>query len=429
MSLIKRFLGQADQKQVWAWAFYDFANSSYSLLIFTFVFPLYFKEVIVGGELGDFYWGVVVSISVLFGGLLAPVVGAVADRDRRKKIKFVRFALIAIGGTAALYFTGSDTLFLTALIFVITNLCFEVAQTLYDSFLGHLSTPQTSGRISGFAWGLGYIGGVVSLLAFRPLYEPGFEGPLLTTYKLTFPLTALFFLVFALPAFLLLKDSREVLEPAEPLTRKIRRGIGTILETIKNVRNYKNIGWFLLGFYLLNDALVTVFAFLPIFARSTIGFSFREITILLLIVQILAFPAAAIFGWLSDKTGPKKILLVCLAVWMLIILMLAAPTSKQVFYVVAFLGALVVGSSQAVARSWLSQLVPEEKRFEFFGFNGFASKIAATIGPLIFGLVSSATGNQRLAVLTLLPFFAASFIIFSKVKDVKIQELPNSGGV
>ena len=423
MRILDRFFKNANKKEAISWAFYDFANSSYALLILSFVFPIYFKEVVVGVEKGDFYWGVLVRVSILIGGLLAPIIGAIADYDARKKIKFIIFALVSMIGTAFLFFTGSDKLLLTSLIFLISNVAFELAQTLYDSFLARVSTKETVGRISGLAWGLGYIGGVVAMLALKPLYENGYAGDFEFGYKLVFPLTALFFFLFSIPSFIFIKEKSEG-KKSEPLSFLIKHGIKSVIGTIKNLKQHKNIAWFLVGFYFVNDALVTIFAFTPIYARTTFGMEFKEILTLLLIVQIVAFPAATIFGLLSDKKGSKKILLFTIAMWALIVALLSIATSKTMFYVVALMTALVIGSSQAIARSWLSKLVPDEKRFEFFGFNGFASKIAATTGPVLFGAVSVATGNQRLAMAALIPFFVIAFIIFWRIKEEKVESLP-----
>ena len=418
MKLLNKFFKEANKKEAISWAFYDFANSSYALLILSFIFPIYFKEVVVGIEKGDFYWGLLVSISILIGGLLAPIIGAIADYDSRKKIKFIIFALISMIGTAFLFFTGSNKLLLTSLIFLISNIAFELAQTLYDSFLARVSTKETVGRISGMAWGLGYIGGVVAMLVFKPLYENGYAGDFEFGYKLVFPLTALFFLLFAIPSFIFIKEKAES-RNKESLSTLIKHGVKSVLGTIKNLKQHKNIAWFLLGFYFVNDALVTFFAFTPIYARTTFGMEFKEIFILLLIVQIVAFPAATILGLLSDRKGSKKILLFTIAIWAIIIALLSVATTKTMFYILALLTALVIGSSQAIARSWLSKLVPDEKRFEFFGFNSFASKIAATTGPVLFGVISVATGNQRFAMAALIPFFIIAFIIFARIKEEK----------
>jgi len=394
MGLLQKYFKNTDVKQVLSWSFYDFANSSYALIIVSFVFPIYYRQVVAGEKMGDFYYGLVISISILLGALASPLIGAMADEDKRKRKKFVWLVSISVVGTAALFFSGSHTLLLTSIIFVITNLTYEIAQTIYDSYLTHISTRETFGRISGFAWGLGYIGGVAALILFKPFYGPGFEGRELL-YKLSFPLTALFFLLFSLPAFYYLKD--QATNVSSPIWKTTKLGFSRVFNTITNIKKHKNIAWFLLAFYLFNDAIVTLFTFLPIFAKITLKMSMGRIAIILLVVQLLAFPFSAFFGWLSDKKGAKPILLFTI--------------------IAAFIGAMVMGGSQAIARSWLAKIVPEDKRTEFFGFNGFASKLAATTGPIIFGAMSSFTGNQRYGMLAMLPFFFFSFLIFINIKE------------
>lgn len=420
MKLLEKFFGDAPKAKAIGWSFFDFANSSYSLLISTFVFAIYFKEVIAGAELGDFYWGLTVSISILLGGLLAPLVGAVADHTQRRKNKFVTVTILAIIGTAALYFTGRGELLLASIIFIITNIFFELAQTLYDSFLPRVSTPATAGRISGLAWGFGYLGGISAMLLLRPFYGMGYTGALEPWYKLTFPLTALFFLVFSLPVFLTLKEAPSFF-PRQSIFQLTKIGFRRIAGTIRNIREHKTIAWFLLAFYLMNDGLVTLFAFTPIYGRTTFNLTFEEITPLILFIQLIGFPAATFFGWLSDRRGSRKILLATIAIWTIILILMATVRTKTLFYFIALLAGLVIGSSQAIARSWLSRLVPQGHQAEFFGFNGFASKVAATTGPALFGTVSALTGSQRLAMAALLPFFVLAFIIFARIKKESLE--------
>ncbi len=317
-------------------------------------------------------------------------------------------------GTAGLYFTGPNMLLFALVLFIVTNLCFEIAVTLYDSFLLHVSTEETSGRISGLGWGLGYLGGIIAMLLLKPLYEAGYSN--LALYKLTFPLTALFFFIFALPSFIFLKEHKQVVKQ-KSLMSLIKIGITNTINTLKDIKKHKQVAWFLVGFYILNDALVTIFAFVPIYAKITLEMTFSEISILLLVVQLIGFPAAIFFGWLSDKKGSKRILLTTIVLWALIVLGISFAESKSFFYFMAVLTGLVIGSSQAIARSWFSKIIPKEKMCQFFGFNGFASKVAATTGPLIFGIISSTTGNQRLAMASLVIYFVVAFVIFARIKE------------
>ncbi len=414
MGIILKFFKDTNKKEVISWAFYDFANSAYALLIISFVFPLFFREVISVGANADFWWGLAISISILIGGLASPIIGAIADHDTRRKRKFIIFALLSMIGTAGLYFTGPNMLLFALMLFIITNICFEIAVTLYDSFLFQVSTEETSGRISGLGWGLGYLGGIIAMLALKPLYDAGYSN--LALYKLTFPLTALFFLVFALPSFIFIKEHKKVIKQ-KSLISLVKIGITNTVNTLKDIKKHKQIAWFLMGTYILNDALVTIFAFVPIYAKITLEMTFSEISILLLIVQLIGFPAAIFFGWLSDKKGSKRILLTTIVLWALIVLGISFAQSKPFFYFMAVLTGLVIGSSQAIARSWFSKIIPKEKMCEFFGFKGFASKVAATTGPLIFGIISSVTGNQRIAMASLVIYFVVAFLIFVRIKE------------
>jgi UMF1 family MFS transporter len=414
--MLEKFFKKLDKKQVISWALYDFANSAYFLIIVTFIFPIYFKEVIAQGTYSDFWWGFSVSISILLGGLATPVIGAISDYDLKKKKKFMFFSILAILGTALLYFTGPNLLFFSIIIFIATNLCVEISQTLYDSFLPHVSDEKTTGRISGLGYAMGYLGGIVALLILKPLYSGGYSGELESLYKLTFPLTSLFFLLFALPSFIFIKEKKKT-KIKNTLIEKIRLGFKKTFKTLKEVRKHKRIAWFLLAFYILNDALVTLFAFVSIYATTTLSMSLSEIAVIFLIIQGIGVPATIFFGWLSDKKGPKKILLLTILIWILIIINTALATTKVIFYVIAVLTGMVVGSNQAIARSWFTKIIPKNRTGEFFGFNGFANKVAAITGPLVFGIISSLTGNQRIAMAALLPYFIISFIIFYNIKE------------
>jgi UMF1 family MFS transporter len=226
----------------------------------------------------------------------------------------------------------------------------------------------------------------------------------------------LFLLVFSFPAFVFIRE-KKVIVKARSLLHDIATGFRRVFQTLKSIRQYKDIAWFLVAFYFLNDALVTLFAFIPIYAKTTVSLSVSEIMVALLLVQLIGFMATIILGWVSDRYGSRRILLATVFLWCIAVILLAVTTTKLLFYIAVIIGGCIMGSSQAVARSWFSRMVPAKKRSEFFGFNGFASKVAATTGPVMFGAVSVITSNQRIALLCLLPFFIISFLIFYRIKD------------
>ncbi len=417
MGAVRRFFNGSQPREALSWAFYDWANSAYYTLIVTFAYAIYFNRVVVGGAAGDFWWGAVLSVSAVVGGLLAPIVGAVADYDARRKRKFILFTLAAIAGTALLYFSKPGMLVYAAIVFMLTNIVYEIAIILYDSFLVHIATDKTAGRISGLGWGMGYAGGLVAMGLLYPLYGGGYENGMDGLYRLVFPLTALYYLVFAIPAFLWIREPPAPKKRGLGLGEMARIGLRRTWEGILELRERRDLLRFFIAFYLLNNGLVAAFSFVPIFASATLGMSVSQISVFLVVIQLVGFPSTAFFGWLSDRKGRKTILLWAIAAWAGIILSLVLTSSHQVFYALAVACGLVIGSSQAVARSWLSRLVPKEKRSEFFGFNGFATKVSAPTGLLVFGIVSSLFASQRLAMLTLLPFFAGAFLLFRTVPE------------
>ncbi len=402
--------------QAISWALFDFANSSYSIIILTFVFPIFFKDVIAGRAYGDFYWGLIASLSILISGILAPLIGAVVDYSKKLKFTFIIFALFSIIGTALLYFSSHNLLFLVSSLFIVTNLCYNISLGLYDSFLPYVSTPKNSGRVSGLGYGFGYLGGFVALILLKPLYESGYNSEFLQQYKLTFALAAAFFLFFALPMFFFVRG-RNIKKIKGNFFHFVYNGFSRTLDTIKKIKKHKEIVFFIIALYLLSDALYTIFGFISIYAKDTLLLSIPEITSILLLIHFVAFPSSIFLGWLSDKKGYKKVLLATIVGWIIIISLLSIANSKSQFYLLATFSGIVIGGSQAIPRAWFAKIIPHEKLCEFFGFNSLSTKIAGTIGPLIFGSISSLSGNQRIAMLSLLPLVIAAFFIFAKIRE------------
>ncbi len=406
---------QQETKKAVAWSLFDFGNSAYSLLIVTFVFPIFFKTIIAQNlPIGDLYWGIISSLSVVLAGILAPIIGAKADADGKRKKRFVFWTLISIISTGLLYFTGNGTILEASIIFMLANTSFTLAVFLNDSLLNQIASEKKRGKLSGLGYGLGYLGGLIAMLILKPLYENSSGISELTT-RLTFPATALYFLIFSIPAFILLKDTEVKSNDSWGVATK--KAVKQTINTIKNIKKQKNILFFLIGFFLLNDALVTIFSFISIYATNTLNLSIKTITQSYIIIQVIAIPSTIILGILSDKINPKKIILSSILAWLIVIFTLVFSTTKTGFLTASIFAGISIGSSQAIARSWFSNLIPKEQSSEFFGFNACCSKVAAILGPAVFGIISSTTGNQRIALASLSIWFIISAIFFIKVKD------------
>lgn len=408
-----------------SWCLFDFANSSYTTLIVTVVFSVYFRDAVVGAadNRGDRLWGIANFLAMAVTAVASPVLGALSDFSGRRKFFLIASTLQTVIATALLALVGPGDVASAMLLFVIATIGFEAGYVFYNSFLPDVSTPETIGRVSGWAWAVGYAGGLLSLalaapLIKRPLKDAtgALDPAAISGRQSSFLLVAVFYLVFAMPAFIWLTESvpqGRLAQAREYLTVGFHR----TAETLRHLGRYRETGRFILASLFFTDGITTVISFSAIYATTTFGFSSGDMVILFLILNVVAFPGSLIAGYLADKFGPKRTLVGSLWLWVATILVGASAHSRAAFYVMASLAALGMGSTQAVGRSFMAQITPPSRESEFFGFYVLSGKFASMFGPLMFGLVSEATGSQRAAVLSLLPFFLVGLALMAKVDE------------
>ncbi len=415
--------------RVFVWGLYDFANTSYSIVVVTFLYAVYFKQTVVEGKpIGDFYWSIGTSISMFITAIISPVLGAIADHSAGKKRFLLFFTLACIVSTSLLYFVNRGNIFLGLLLFVIANVGFEAGLVFYDSFLPEITAPKNFGRVSGYGFAMGYLGSLTTLAIVYPFVKS-------QMIKETFPVSAAVFLIFAIPIFVFIKDSRKKNEHDQSF---FKTGISRVFNTITHLKDYKNLSLFLLSFFFYIEGVNTVIYFAGNYASTTLNFSMEELIAFFLIVQTTAILGALIFGILADSFGQKKSLVISILIWVSTIL-LAFVTSnpnsiimikvgdllnvdthqlgRHSFYLVGLLAGSVMGATQSTSRSLMSKLTPLERKTEFFGFYSFFGKSSAILGPLVFGYVSFISGEQRLAILTIGLFFIVGLCILGFVKD------------
>ena len=388
---------------------FDFANSSYTTIIVTVAFSIYFTKLVAPGPKADWWWSVGVGISNTIVVLTAPVIGAIADDSGRKKF-FLGLAYAAcVAGTAALSTVLPGALVLALALFVVSNVAFAFCENLAGAFLPEISTPENIGKISGLGWGLGYFGGLGSLLLVQPLLAPGFTEANLSNLRLTWILTAAFFCLAALPTLVLLKE-RAPRGPRRSLLGYTRIGFRRLAETGKSLRHFSELAQFLVVFLIYNCGLMAVIAFSAIYAERTIGFTSADLIGLFIVLQLSAAAGALLFGWIQDRLGAKLTVDVTLVLWILVGAGAYLADSKAEFWPVALAAGLGIGSLQSASRAIVGLFSPESKSGEFFGFWGLAQRGAYVVGPFVFGLVSSATGSQRTAILTNGAFFLLGLV-------------------
>jgi len=403
-----------------SWALYDLANTPFAVIIITIIFPVYFTTIIATPEIysanfGDLMWGIAGGVSMIITAFLAPLFGAIADTSRSKN-KFLTILTIAcIIFTSLLYFLNRGMVALAVIIFIISNVFYQTSMMFYNSFLPQFSTKKTTGLISGFGFAAGYLGGFLILIITLPFIRNGLEPSNLINLKMTFIITSIFFLIFSLPAFFILKDSPAT-KVLEIKTSYISYGFKKLLGTLKNIKKHKNLSRFLISYFLFSNAFSVLALYVGIYAKDTLGFGLFEIALLFMFGQIPTMLSSFFFGWLTDRIGPKNTVTITLIMWILIIILVTLFTIKAVFYAGWILAAISTGSTLLASRSLMTFLIPRESEAEFFGFYSISGKMSSIIGPITFGLISFITKNQRIALLSTLLFLISGLIILQFVK-------------
>ncbi len=392
------------RREIASWCFYDFANSAFTTLIVTFIFSRYFTQVIAEDDVsGTVMWSHAVNISAIIIALTMPVVGAIADFTRRKKLFLFLATLLTLIFTTLLFFMGPGMAFQAAVIFVIANVGFEAGSAFYNAFLPQISRPNNIGRISGYGWALGYVGGLLALglaLGMVKIWLPE-EGFL--NVRATNLLVVAWFGLFSIPTFLFLRERGTALQMEGG--SYLREGFRRVAETFKHVRRYREAAKMLLARLIYNDGLVTIFSFGAIYAAAVFGMDTADAIMLGIVLNVAAAIGAFSLGFLTDRIGGKWTIVITLVVLIGAATLGATAPSRTAFWIAAVGIGLMVGPNQAASRSLLGVFVPEDKHGEFFGFFAFSGKLASIAGPFTYGAVVGATGSHRAAMASVIVFF------------------------
>ncbi|MCL5267807.1 MAG: MFS transporter [Bacteroidetes bacterium] len=400
---------------IFSWMLFDYARTSFSVMIKTVGFALYFREVVAAGTgHGDFYWGLADSLSMVIAAALSPVLGAASDYSHKKKRFLLVFAGVCVFATACLYWIQRGMILPAMLVFIAANVGFQGGYTFYDAFLPEIAPKHLYGRVSGYGFGMGYLGALSILAITFPFIKGGFASGNLINFRTSFLIVAGFFAMFSLPTFLRLRDHSGVYHRKLPY---FRLGLRRAVRTFRRLGQYKSLSRFLLAFFLYIDGVNTVIFFAALYARGTLGFTEVQVIVFFIVAQTTAILGSIIFGILTDHWGPKPSINISLVIWVAVVLSAFFIQTKGQFYVVGLFAGIAIGSSQSCSRSLMALLTPPEHAAEFFGFyDGIAGNASAIMGPLTFGAISSFTGSQRIAVLSVLIFFLGGLMLLQQVK-------------
>ncbi len=409
---------QSTRAQRLAWCFFDFANSAFPTVIVTAVYVIYFKGVVVGdAEPGysDRLWGLANSIAAGVVFLSSPILGSIADQSGRKQSFLIVYVALCSLATAALSLTGPGTVLFALTMFILADVGFEGSLVFYNAFLPELVPREKMERLSGAAWALGYFGGLGCLLVILPWAKAHTNWVPLAV--------ALWFGIFSFPSLYLLRDRRRpVRAPGDPSFASL--GLFRLLSTLKKIREHVPLIRFLMAYFFYANAVNTIIVFAVAFSRDTLTFSMSENILLVIVMNVVAAPGAYVFGWLAERVGAKKTIIVTLFMWLVVVVgaeisawpdLFEVSGAKLCFWGVATLASLCIGAVQATSRTFVGQLAPLERAAEYFGFMAFAGKGSAILGPLVFGITSDLFNSQRVAVLSIGLFFLVGLLLMFRV--------------
>ncbi len=413
----------ATPRALFAWCFYDWANSAFPTVITTFVFAAYFTKAIAADEVtGTAQWGYAMSLSALGIAIAGPILGAVADHGGRRKPWIGLFTALCVVLTAFLWFARPDaSIVLMVLILAATaNFAFEMGMVFYNAMLPDLVPGSRLGRLSGWAWGLGYAGGLSCLVAGLVLFvqpDPplfGLDREAAEHVRITALLVAGWMALFSLPLFLWTPDS-----PATGLglAASARKGLATLAATLRGIGRYRDIARFLLARMIYTDGLNTLFAFGGIYAAGTFGMGFTEIMIFGIGLNVSAGLGAAVFAWIDDAIGSKRTILLAVAGLAGFGTVLVLIDNLTLFWIFGLGLGLFVGPAQAASRSLMARMAPADLRTEMFGLYALSGKATAFLGPALLGTITAATGSQRWGMATILVFFAVGGLLLLWVRE------------
>ena len=415
---------RASRRALAAWCLYDWANSAFPTVVVTFVFAAYFTEgVAADRDSGTAMWANGQSLSAIMIAILSPCLGAIADRTGRRKPWILGFSLLCILATAGLWFVRPDPGYamLAIVLVVLGNLGFELGITFYNALLPELVAKEWIGRLSGWAWGIGYAGGlsclILSLVIFVQADPPrfGLDPAAAEHVRAVAPFAAAWMLLFIWPLFAFVRD---VPRRGPSLLKAVGEGLETLWHTLLRIRDYRDIARFLVANMIYIDGLNTLFSFGGIYAAGQFGMAIDEVLLFGILLNISAGLGAAGFAWLDDFLGAKPTILISLGALILLCSGILLVRDKTLFYALGIGIGIFLGPAQAASRSLMARLAPADMRGEFFGLFALSGRVTSFLGPLLVGWVTYLAASQRVGMAMILPFFIIGALILMSV-DVR----------
>ncbi len=417
-----------NKRQVFSWALYDWANSAYATTVMAGFFPIFFKQYwYSGAQVAQSTWqlGLANSLAGLVVAILAPLLGAIADRSHGKKRFLLFFAVMGMLMTSCLFLVGQGDWLVAMMLYIFATLGFMGGNIFYDSLIVNVCDDKERDLVSSLGYALGYLGGglLFSVNVAMTLWPDVFG---LTdkahAVRVAFISVAIWWALFSIPVFLFVTESaKDDVKQDKSINKRvtgnpITAGFKQLFETFREIRKLRIVFMFLVAYWLYIDGVDTVVRMAVDYGLS-IGFDSNNLIVALLITQFVGFPSTLFFGFLGNKIGTKTGILIGLAIYVCIVVWAYYMDDVNEFYMIAIVIGLVQGAVQSLSRSFYSRLIPVNKSAEFFGFYNMWGKFAAIIGPVLMGWVGLVTGSPRLSILSLVVLFLAGAAVLYFVDE------------
>jgi UMF1 family MFS transporter len=411
------------------WYMYDWANSTFASTVVTLFLGPYLTALAKAAAGADgrvhplgvpvdprSWWGYLIALSVVTQIFTLPIVGTIADFSPNKKRLMALFAYAGALATAAMFFLHGDEYLLGGLLFLIANLAFGASIVMYNSFLPDIAPPEQRDAVSSTGWGIGYLGGglllALNLALFAKAKALGLSESM--AVRINLASAGVWWAIFSLIPLAAIRNRPpgQVRGPAQGVLDSFRE----FAVTLRNMRHYPQTLRFLIAYLLYNDAVQAVIALAAQFGGDELKMPMADLTEVILMVQFVAFFGSFLFDWIAKAIGAKPAVIVSLLIWtgVLVAMYVSVRTERQ-FFIVAAIVAIVLGGTQALSRSLFSLMIPKGREAEYFGVYEISDKGTSWMCPLLFGLALQFTGNYRLAILSLIAFFAAGLLVLLTV--------------
>jgi MFS transporter, UMF1 family len=418
---MKRF-----SKEENSWIFYDWANSAYSIIISTAVFPLFYKAAATNAGVSPSdstaYLGYTVAIATFILAMLSPILGTIADYQGYKKKFFTFFFALGIIFTASLAFIPSDQWLLLLIFYTVAAIGSAGSNVFYDAFLTDVTTEERMNKVSSRGFGFGYIGSTIPFIISIAIIVLSQNGiiPLSTTFasKIAFIITAVWWGLFSIPLIKNVHQRYFIEREQKPVANSFRR----LGKTLKEIRQYRALFLFLLAYFFYIDGVGTIITMSTAYGTD-LGITATNLLIILFVTQVVAGPFAILYGRLAERFTGKKMLYVGICVYIIVCIYAYFLETTLDFWILAMLVASSQGGIQALSRAYFAKLIPKKNSNEFFGFYNIFGKFASILGPLLVGITAQVTGDSSSGVFSLVILFIIGLTILAFVPEPKSGEL------